>query len=50
MDIGVVSRSFPKFTNEEAALFMAGHGFRWTELCFFHKRIPIIGDTMDAAT
>ncbi|KIL40551.1 hypothetical protein SD70_12400 [Gordoniibacillus kamchatkensis] len=34
MDIGVVSRSFPKMTNEEAAAFMAEHGFRWTELCF----------------
>jgi sugar phosphate isomerase/epimerase len=34
MDIGVVSRSFTKFTNEEAAAFMAEHGFRWTELCF----------------
>jgi hypothetical protein len=30
MDIGVVSRSFPKFTNEQAAAFMAEHGFRWT--------------------
>lgn len=34
MEIGVVSRSFPKFTNEEAAVFMAEHGFRSTELCF----------------
>ncbi len=34
MDIGVVSRSFPQLTNRETAEFLAGHGFRWTELCF----------------
>lgn len=37
MDIGVVSRSFPKMTNEESAAFMAANGFRWTELCFSQK-------------
>lgn len=34
MDIGVVSRSFPQLTNEEAAGLLAANGFRWTELCF----------------
>ncbi|WJH34362.1 sugar phosphate isomerase/epimerase [Paenibacillus sp. CC-CFT747] len=34
MEIGVVSRSFPKLTNEEAAQKMASNGFVWTELCF----------------
>jgi sugar phosphate isomerase/epimerase len=34
MDIGVVSRSFPEWTNEETAGFLAENGFRWTELCF----------------
>ena len=35
MEVGVVSRSFPKMTNEEIAEFIAVNGFRWTELCFF---------------
>jgi sugar phosphate isomerase/epimerase len=34
MDIGVVSRSFPKQTNAQVAEFLAANGFRWTELCF----------------
>lgn len=34
MDVGVVSRSFPKLTNEETAVFLSEHRFRWTELCF----------------
>jgi sugar phosphate isomerase/epimerase len=34
MDIGVVSRSFPQLSNEQAAFLMAERGFAWTELCF----------------
>jgi len=34
MDVGVVTRSFPKQSNEEAAALMAENGFAWTELCF----------------
>ena len=33
MDIGVVSRSFPGYSNEATADFMAERGFRSTELC-----------------
>ena len=34
MDVGVVSRSFPHLTNREIAEFLAGNGFKWTELCY----------------
>lgn len=34
MDIGVVSRSFPKLSNLEVAELLSSNGFRWTELCF----------------
>jgi sugar phosphate isomerase/epimerase len=34
MEVGVVSRSFPQLTNEQAAELIASQGFRWTELCF----------------
>ena len=34
MNVGVVTRSFRGFTNEEAARFMAERGLLWTELCF----------------
>jgi len=34
MDVGVVSRSFPKLSNREVADLLASNGFRWTELCF----------------
>jgi sugar phosphate isomerase/epimerase len=37
MDVGVVSRSFPKLTNKETADLMCENGFRWTELCFACK-------------
>jgi len=33
MKVGVVSRSFPGFTNEQTADFMREHGFTSTELC-----------------
>ena len=32
--IGVVTRSFPEFSNAETAEFMAERGLLWTELCF----------------
>lgn len=34
MKIGVVTRSFPEFTNAETAAFMAEHDLRCAELCF----------------
>jgi len=34
MDVGVVSRSFPKLSNKETAELLAEKGFKWTELCF----------------
>lgn len=34
MNIGVVTRSFPEFSNAETAQFMAERGFVSTELCF----------------
>jgi sugar phosphate isomerase/epimerase len=33
MQVGIVTRSFPEMTNEEAAAFMARTGFTVTELC-----------------
>ena len=36
MKLGVVSRSFPKMTSNEAADFMAQNGFVCTELCLAH--------------
>jgi sugar phosphate isomerase/epimerase len=32
--IGVVSRSFPQLSNEQASELLANNGFRYTELCF----------------
>lgn len=37
MEIGVVSRSFPELTNEEAALLMRENNIKWTELCLTAK-------------
>ncbi|CAM3931121.1 sugar phosphate isomerase/epimerase family protein [Lederbergia lenta] len=34
MDVGVVSRSFPKLSNKETAELLSSKGFKWTELCF----------------
>ncbi len=34
MKVGVVTRSFPEFSNAETAQFMAERGLLWTELCF----------------
>ena len=34
MDLGVVTRSFPKLNNVETAELLRSNGFRWTELCF----------------
>ena len=36
MKLGVVSRSFPKMTSDQAADFMARNGFVCTELCLAH--------------
>ncbi len=36
MKLGVVSRSFPKMTSDQAADFMARNGFCCTELCLAH--------------
>ena len=33
MQVGIVTRSFPEMSNEEAAAFMADTGFTVTELC-----------------
>jgi len=33
LNVGVVTRSFPKLTNAEAAELIATNGFRWIELC-----------------
>ncbi len=40
MNVGVVSRSFPQLTNEEAAKLIADNGFKWTELCFSQSDSP----------
>lgn len=37
MDVGIVTRSFPDMTTEEAANFIQEKGFKWVELCFSQR-------------